>query len=155
MTRHGKPCQRDCAAGFTRCSKHGARLPEAKIKAEQALALARMPAIEALHDIVEQFAENPCAMCGYPIGDAEEKRMVIQAARAVLDRTGMGPHSVIELTKQTDGDIDLALMTEDERGQVLASLAVIREVKAAVRARQNTTAPGSPLLGTSAASLMN
>ena len=138
---NGDPCGREVRAGFTRCNMHGGATPAAKIKAEQALALARMPAIESLHTILDQFSSQTCGACGFPKGDAEEKRVVISAARAVLDRTGMGPQSVVELTAQSDGAIDVALLTEEERARLLAALAEIKDIKASVRLRQMGETP--------------
>jgi hypothetical protein len=108
VNNSGAPCQRRCSPGFTRCNLHGGALPSAKIKAEQALAQARIPSCEALFHIVNQFLEQPCPTCGYPTGDTDIQRTVIRAAQVILDRTGMGPHSTIELTKQSDGELDLA-----------------------------------------------
>lgn len=133
---NGSPCGRDCKAGFTRCNLHGGANPAAKIKAEQMMAQCRLPAIEALFTIIDQFSENTCPSCGFPKGDADEKRMIIRASQTVLDRAGMGPHSVLEIARQTDGDIDINLLTSDERGELLAHLAQIKEIKANVRARQ-------------------
>jgi hypothetical protein len=136
----GKPCGRDVRPGFTRCNLHGGNSPAAKIKAEQLMAQCRLPAIEALFLIIEQFSENMCPTCGFPRGDADEKRTVIRACTTVLDRAGMGPHAVLEIGRQTDGDINLDALTEDERGQLLAHLAQIKEIKATVRARLTAVA---------------
>lgn len=133
---NGQPCGRDVRAGFTRCNLHGGASPAAKIKAEQMMATARMPAVEALYSILEQFSNNTCATCGFPIGDTDEKRMIVRTCQTILDRTGMGPHAVLEIARQSDGDIDLAALLPAERGELLAHLAQIKEIKARVRSRQ-------------------
>jgi len=136
---NGLPCGRDVRPGFTRCNLHGGANPAAKIKAEQMMAQCRLPAIENLFSILEQFAGNTCATCGFPIGDADEKRMIIRACQTVLDRAGMGPHSILEIARQTDGDINMDALLDQEKGELLALLAQIREIKARAKARQTTT----------------
>lgn len=133
---NGQPCGRDCRPGFTRCNLHGGNNPASKIKAEQLMAQARMPAIEALYSILDQFEKVTCPTCGFPTGDTDEKRMIVRTCQTILDRCGMGPHSVLEIARQTDGDIDLSALTPDERGSLLGLLAQIKEIKAAVRERQ-------------------
>jgi hypothetical protein len=134
---------------------HGGAGPSAKTKAEAALALARMPAIEALYRstevlriTVEQFMEDTCATCGYPKGDADEKKMLIRACRnlasvctSVLDRTGMGPHASLEI-KQNDGDLDPRTFTDDERQNMVALLAQLKTQKQAIRARLHAVSFG-------------
>ena len=100
------------------------------------MAIARLPAIEALYSILEQHERNTCGACGYPRGDADEKRMIIQASKTILDRAGMGPHAVLELTQQTDGDLNLELLTDEERGQLIGHIHQIKAIKNAVRMRQ-------------------
>ena len=133
---NGQPCGRDVRPGFTRCNLHGGASPAAKIKAEQMMAQCRLPAIEALFSIIEQFSNHTCPTCGFPAGNVDEKRAVIRACQTVLDRAGMGPHTTFEITRQHDGDVNLELLTDEERGQLLAHLAQIKEIKAAVRTRQ-------------------
>ena len=50
--RTGEPCKRVPSFGFTRCFLHGGASPGAKLAAERALAIARLPAIETLHQII-------------------------------------------------------------------------------------------------------
>jgi hypothetical protein len=110
-------------------------VPAAKIKAELALSRSRLPACEVLFLIIERYLDNCCASCGRPQGDIHETKVAIKAAQVVLDRTGMGPRSVIELTKQSDGDLDLTQLTTEERGELLAAIAQINGVKSQLRAR--------------------
>lgn len=128
---------RDVRPGHVRCSLHGGSNLASKIRAEQMMAQARLPAIETLYRILEQAeAAVPCPTCGFPNNDTDEKRMLIQACRTVLDRTGMGPSQTVELTTQNDGAINLDLLTEGEKAELLGALAQIRHIKAQVRARQ-------------------
>jgi len=100
------------------------------------LAQARVPGIEALHDIIAQFLENTCATCGYPSGDNENQRTVIAAAKVVLDRTEFGPHSTVTVQNDTHpDDLNLAQMTEGERGELAVLVAQLADLKARVRAR--------------------
>lgn len=136
ITASGKPCGRDVRPGFTRCNLHGGNAPASKIKAEQLMAQARMPAIEALYTILDQFSNSTCPTCGFPTGDTDEKRMIVRTCQTILDRCGMGPHATLEIARQTDGDIDLNALMPEERGQLLALLAQIKEIKTAVKQRQ-------------------
>ena len=133
---NGEPCRNSCTkGGGTRCNLHGGHSPAAKIKADQMMAACRLPAIENLFSIIDQFSRNPCAICGFPKGDTDEKRMIIRACQTVLDRSGMGPHATLDLVPQTDGDLPLALLTESERGVLLGALAQIKDVKDSIRLR--------------------
>jgi len=140
ITSSGKPCGRDARPGFTRCNLHGGNSPAAKIKAEQLMAQCRLPAIEALFQIIEQFQENMCPSCGYPKGDSDEKRMIVRTCQTILDRAGMGPHSVLEIARQLDGDINLDALLPEEKGELLALLAQIKEIKVRAKTRQTTAA---------------
>lgn len=142
----GEPCGRKPAQGFVRCNLHGGATAAAKIKAEQAMALSRMPAIEALHVIIEQFLSKTCAACGLPTGDTDEKRVIVRTAQAILDRTGMGPKSMIELTQQSDGVVNLELLTDDERAELFGLLARVKELKAALRQRAMGSLANPPAL---------
>lgn len=155
QTESGRPCKNVVVPGTTRCYMHGGHSPMAKIKAEQTLALLRVPAIEsifhsleALNKTVEQFMEDTCATCGYPRGNVEEKEALIKAARgaiqgaaAVLDRTGLGPRAVLEV-RQSDGDLDLSLLTDEEKGRMIALLAQLRALKQEIRTRLHGVAYG-------------
>jgi len=152
---NGDPCKLDVVPGMTRCHLHGGSSPQAKIKAEQAMALLRMPAVETLYrvldtfnKVIEQFQDDTCAACGFPKGDAEEKVALVKACRsaamtcsAVLDRTGIGPRSTVEV-KQSDGDLDLALLTNDEKQDLIQALAQVKAVKARIKARLHEVAFG-------------
>ena len=112
------------------------------------MALLRLPAIEttylaltALNDLIEQLTENVCAACGYPTLNLDEKEALIKACRSaaqsasqILDRTGMGPHSTLEI-KQSDGDLNLAAMSTEERAEFAQVLAQFKHLKQRVKSR--------------------
>lgn len=153
---NGDPCGRPTVPGGTKCHLHGGSTPIAKYKAEQAMALLRMPAIEALHEVLElqlsitrQYAENTCPTCGYPKGETEELQaiakvisVIIRQAQTILDRTGLPPRAVLEV-KQSDGDFDLKALTDGERSRMMALLGELRAVKEEARQRMHgvETAP--------------
>lgn len=131
----GQQCGRHIKPGFRYCSFHGGGTAPAKAAAERALAVARMPAIEALLNIVEQFNEHTCPTCGYPNGEKETQTPVIRAAQVILDRTEMGPSRTLEV-KQSDGDrLDLSLLTPEERGDMARIVAEMRDLKKRVKER--------------------
>jgi hypothetical protein len=136
----GRPCEREVAPGFTACPTHSAmkneRTPSLKFKSQQALAGAVMPAIEGLHTVLNQYMADACPSCGYPKKDAEETRLFIVTCKTILDRTGFGRTLKMELTSQSDGDIDVALLNDSEREQLIAHLAEVKRLKAMIRARQ-------------------
>lgn len=143
--------------GGDKCYLHGGNSPAAKTKAETMLALARIPAIEAIHKVLEvseriidQFMDDTCLTCGYPKGDVEEKEALIRALRttaqtcaSILDRTGMGPTAKLELV-QSDGNLDTTAMTDLEKAEMVAIAAQYRELKERVRARLHQVAFGLP-----------
>lgn len=137
----GDPCQRDVAPGFTRCNLHGGANPSAKIKAEQALAQARLPACEALFDIIEKWDRARCPTCGFPSGDTDVQKVIIRAAQVILDRTGLGPRATLELAKQSDGDLDLDLLTDAEMAELDALLGQVRTLKTQIKMRLGMVDP--------------
>lgn len=126
--------------GYTRCGLHGAKGPSAIIKAERSMALARDPAIEALHLIIAQFLGDTCPTCGFPKGDAEEKRVVARTAQTILDRAGMGPRATLELTQTQTGMINLELLMPEEKVELLGLITQVRRFKDTVRERQRLNA---------------
>jgi hypothetical protein len=145
---NGDPCSNRVMHGTTRCALHGGKSPTAQYKAQQMMALLRIPAIEvqytaldALNLTIEQLLEDTCAACGYPKGDIEDKEALIKACvgatksvQLILDRTGLGPRSTLEV-RQSDGDLDLKAMTPDERSRMVALLAQLRALKGEIRQR--------------------
>jgi hypothetical protein len=133
--QNGLPCKRNAGIGFTKCSLHGGHNVTAKIKAEQMLAQARLPACEALFDIIDQWQAETCGTCGYPKTDTDTAKVIIRAAQVILDRTGVGPRATLEVTKQTDGDLDLDLLTDQEMARMDFLLAELKALKDGVRVR--------------------
>lgn len=131
----GLPCQRDVANGFTRCYVHGAATLSSKHAAEKALAFARMPAIEALHQMIEDWHGTACPTCGRPAQQVEILNPVIRACQIILDRTGFGPRATLEVAKPESAEFDVSLLTDSERGRLAAAIGVVRSLKAEIRAR--------------------
>jgi hypothetical protein len=129
----GAPCQRDVAPGFNRCYLHGGATPGAKLAAERALAVARMPAIEALHQILHDWDAAKCQVCGRP--NFENAHPVIRAAIAILDRAGFGPKATLEVTKPEQDGLDVDQLNPAERAELLALLAGLDDLKERVRLR--------------------
>lgn len=132
---NGMPCRAQVQTGFTRCRRHGAGTPLAKVKAEQALAHARLPACEALFDIIDMWERDVCPICNYPSGDTDMLKTIIRASQVILDRAGMGPRATIEMVKQTDGDLDFDLMTDEEIAELDSLLGQLKQLKTTVHAR--------------------
>lgn len=132
---NGDPCKRDVTPGMTRCQLHGGNNPAAKIKSEQLLAQARLPACEALFDIIDRWQRDTCPACNFPSGDVDTSKMIIRAAQVILDRTGLGPRSTIDMVPQKDGDLDLDLLTDGEMAQLDSLLGQVRDLKTQIRAR--------------------
>jgi hypothetical protein len=145
---NGHPCTNNVVPGTFRCHMHGGKAPIAKFKAEQAMALLRYPAIEVLNTTMERLNEivvqsglPMCAACGFPVKSIEELEAVIKACistakvcQTILDRTGMGPTSKVEVV-QSDGTLDLNLLTEDELGRMTALFAQYDALKEEIRQR--------------------
>jgi len=113
---------------------HGGATPVAKIKAENSLALGRMPAIETLLEMIEQYHEATCATCGFPNHELKEKKFVASVARLILDRTGLHPRVGIE-TSTGDMEVDPKLYTAEEKQELVALLAQVRAIKECAKRR--------------------
>lgn len=133
----GLPCKVRPNFGHGRCRKHGAMAPESLAKSERALAVARMPAIEAVLDLLDQYNSQTCGTCGYPLHDVESKRTMLTAAKLVLDRTGLGPKATLQVNGPQADDTDalIEVMTVEQREEVAAIVARLDAIKAEVRAR--------------------
>lgn len=147
LNRWGDPCKREVAEGYTRCAQHGAKSPSAIAKAEQALALARMPAIEHLYDMLEQYAKDTCPTCNYPRRDSEQARVELALCKAVLDRTGLPPRVGIEVTTKNEDGLNMDLLTTEERTEVFSMASRMKAIKAAVRARTLGTLTNTDMVG--------
>jgi hypothetical protein len=125
--------------GFVHCHIHGAQSALAVHKAREMLALLRAPAIELAYTLLEQCEQNECPECHYPRGTVEEKRFASSLIRMIWDRTELGPRATLEI-KQTDGDLDLRALLEEEKQELAAVLTQLREIKARVRRRLHMAA---------------
>lgn len=133
---NGDPCKRHPQAGMLHCSFHGGEALSGKIKAELAMAVLRLPAIEVFVKIIETFHLRPeCPACGGTLADLDAQKVAMKAAVAVLDRTGLGPRAVLELVPQNDGGLDFNQLLPEERGELLAAIAQVRAIKTKLRNR--------------------
>lgn len=137
IRRNGKPCQRACAEGFTKCNLHGQRTLASQLEAQRVLDAARLPACETALEIIERFNEDTCAACGYPNHDVDEQRTVLAAIKLVLDRTGMGAAIKLQVAKQSDADFAIDHLLDEERAELVALTARFKALKARIKARIN------------------
>ena len=99
LTTAGTPCRRATIRGGTRCTLHGGASPQARRVAEEALAIARVPAARVLQMIIEDWMADYCETCGRPQGNPGP---VIRAATAVLDRAGLHPSMSLDVARAPD-----------------------------------------------------
>lgn len=145
QTANGLPCRRSPKAGYPVCRKHGERAPQTIAKAERALAVARMPAIEVLMDELDQAQEDQCPTCGYPARNLKYRKHIAAISFKLLDRTGFGPRSSIDLTAKTidDNHIDVSQLSDEEfqeLNQILDALEAFK-VKTDARKAREVLAP--------------
>lgn len=145
QTANGLPCRRSPKAGYPVCRKHGERAPQTVAKAERALAVARMPAIEVLIDELDQAQENECPTCGYPARNLKYRKHIAAISFKLLDRTGFGPRSSIDLTAKTvdEHHIDVSVLSDEEFNELNVLLDGLDAFKVKIDARQarETLAP--------------
>lgn len=141
LRANGDPCGNQVIAGGTRCAMHGGLTPVAKVKAEQALALLRMPALELLHQLIDQAGKNECESCGYPKANAEEKRVLVRMIQLVLDRAGLGPRSTIDINHRDTG-LDISQLDGLERVELHERLTGLSEFTRRVQRRLHSLAFG-------------
>ena len=156
-THRGSPCSHFVAKGATKCYLHGGASPLALSKANQMLALLRVPAIEAVYKvmdlserIIEQFSQNTCPTCGYPKGDTDEIHSVakvcavlLRDAQTVFDRTGLHPKVSVEVGTSEDA-LDVKSLTDDERSRMMTKLAELRDLRDEIKNRINGVTVGQP-----------
>lgn len=136
QTANGLPCRRPPKIGYPVCRKHGERAPQTVAKAERALAAARMPAIEWIMDALDQAAEETCDTCGYPRHGLKERKRLDALAFRLLDRTGFGPRSTIDVRAgQAESDLDLAQLSVEELAELEKLVEAMEEFQTRVRAR--------------------
>lgn len=114
----GKRCEQSAIRGGTVCWKHGGAAPQVKAAAERRLATLVDPAINALAKILA--------------GDAQTASDLIRAAQIVLDRTGHGPSSKLEIAdKVRSEELGRVLRALQEAGvtpeQISAARAIIEQ----------------------------
>ena len=138
QTANGLPCRRSPKAGYPVCRKHGERAPQTVAKAERALAIARMPAIENLMDELDQAQEDQCPTCGYPNRGLKYRKHIAAISFKLLDRTGFGPRSSIDLTAKAvdEHHIDVSVLTDEEFAELSQLLESLDVFKGKIDARQ-------------------
>ena len=121
--RQGERCKRAPIIGGTVCDLHGGKVPLTRQAAQRRLAILVEPAIEALHRVLDSVGP-PCEHCGRSDADVN----IVQAAKAVLDRTGYSPRLQVELCQPDRNFADLSpdgLIAELER--MLAEARAMRD----------------------------
>jgi hypothetical protein len=138
QTSNGLPCRRSPKAGYPVCRKHGERAPQTVAKAERLLAIARMPAIEVLIDELDQAQENECPTCGYPARNLKYRKHIAAISFKLLDRTGFGPRSSIDLTAKAvdEHHIDVSQLSDQEFEELSMLLEALDVFKGKIDARQ-------------------
>lgn len=97
-TRSGNRCKGPAILGGTVCRMHGGSAPQVKAAAAERLKALQDPAITAMEHLLEH--------------GKEETRL--RASVAVLDRTGLGPHSTVNV----EGSLGERLAELDRAGAV-------------------------------------
>jgi hypothetical protein len=138
QTANGLPCRRAPKAGYPVCRKHGERAPQTVAKAERLLAIARMPAIEVLIDELDQAQEIECPTCGYPARNLKYRKHIAAISFKLLDRTGFGPRSSIDLTAKAvdEHHIDVSQLNDQEFEELSQLLEALDVFKGKIDARQ-------------------
>lgn len=87
-------------------------------------------------DIIEQWSADVCAECGFPRrGDSEAQRTIIQAAKTILDRAGLGPRATLDIRSRPDPGIDISKLTEGESKELEGLLDAIEVFKKRIKVR--------------------
>lgn len=131
QTASGLPCRRPPKVGYPVCRKHGERAPQTVAKAERLLAVARMPAIELLLDELDQYQEVTCPTCGYPSHSIKERKHIAGIAFKMLDRTGFGPRSTVDLNARaiSEKTVEVSQMSSEELAELEQLLAALEALK--------------------------
>lgn len=117
----------------------------AKLAAERALALARLPGCETLFTLIDQFNSDTCGTCGFPSAEPQIVRNILRAIQIVLDRTGMPPVMKVENVPQSDGDLVLDHLTDAELAEFSRIMGEYKAFKDAVRAARMQPADGKQI----------
>jgi hypothetical protein len=126
----GMRCLRTPILGGTVCIMHGGTAPQVRAAADQWLreqALLRAPtAFLRLDDFLEPRGPK-CEHCGR--SDDDRNPVVLQAAKAILDRCGLGPHSTLNIAPVAPAE-DFSHLSDE---QIVAELEQITlQAKASV-----------------------
>jgi hypothetical protein len=101
-------CKKAAMAGQRVCGSHGGRSPQARRSARQRLDALAEPAVVAFEQALQMVEKQPY-ICLSP--------SIIRVAQLVLDRTGFGPSSTIELHER-------AVATARAEGEALVRVLV-------------------------------
>ncbi len=114
--RDGEQCGSSALAGAVVCRKHGGAAPHVKEAAAKRLTEGSLTAADILHKLMKDRDEGPeCPFCkrGMPRDD----NILLRAATAILDRTGLGPSAKLEV----DASVDIAFLeylTDEQLAQI-------------------------------------
>lgn len=97
-----------------------------------------MPAIEVLMDELDQAQEDECPTCGYPARGLKYRKHIAAISFKLLDRTGFGPRSSIDLTAKTvdEHHIDVSTLSDAEAEELGKLLDALDEFKMRIDARK-------------------
>lgn len=120
----GQQCQRLPIRGGLQCVNHGGQLPTIRAAAQLRLLYIAEPAMETLHKALgtdcEMTAANGVAYCKVHGSDCPDWATRVNAAKAILDRTGFGPKSTVTLEKAPN---EFAAMSTEDLAAELQDLA--------------------------------
>jgi len=127
IKRNGERCGQYACVGTTLCAAHGGTSPAIKQAAFNALqALAPLAIDRARELLTPPTKENsaPCPLCkrDMPLDPVITSKLLI----AILDRTGFGPKSTLEINNTVD-DGWVEYCTEDEAEDLMRIMMKCRE----------------------------
>lgn len=93
--RNGERCKKSPILGGTVCHKHGGNAPQVRRKAAERMLALVDPALSTLDKSMKNEAR--CVNCSQPCGHLTDAKVAVRAAQVVLDRTGFGPQSKVEV----------------------------------------------------------
>jgi hypothetical protein len=104
--RYGEPCKRPPIAGGSVCPIHGGRAPQTKQAAYRMLLSLAEPALATLYDALGADCSisvmEGVALCDIHGASCPEWPVRVNAAKALLDRSGFGPHSTVSINDEHD-----------------------------------------------------
>jgi hypothetical protein len=99
-SRSGERCQRQPIPGGTVCSAHGGRAP-------QTIAAAKLRLLEGVEPAIARllrFIESPPGLCDV-CGRCDDTSAIVGAIRTLLDRAGLGPTAMMQVTTAPTHDL--------------------------------------------------